>query len=112
MKNSDLKVKTNITDLENALSIYKNKDGNYIYNLNETVYLNIPTSRLEIYIPDHPSHWPLISYKLYNTTRLAWLLMKVNHIDAKDVFKIIPASMPIYYVNDVDVRTIIDNILN
>lgn len=44
-------------------------------------------------------HWPLISYIIYGTTRLAWLLMKLNNVDVKDMFTPKCASETVKYVN-------------
>lgn len=90
MKISDLDVNKDyllITDLENIFNIYKDNKENYFYNLNSTIYFNIPDEKLNKYICSYEMHWPLISYKLYETTRLAWFLMKLNNVQAKDVFK-------------------------
>ena len=75
-----------ITDLENMLHIYQDSKQNNYYNLNSTIYINVPPEYLNLYTCDCDSTWFLLSYKLYGTTRLAWLLMKLNKVKAKDVF--------------------------
>lgn len=87
-----------ITDFENLFNIYQDKKNNYFYNLNATLYLDIPDDKTLTYINDYDSQWPLLSYKLYGTTRLAWLLMKINKVQSKDVFKLIKAGETIKYV--------------
>ena len=58
-----------------------------MYNLNNALYINVDPSKLPEFICDHEMHWPLASYRIYGTTRLAWLLWKLNGIDASNVFK-------------------------
>ena len=79
-----------ITDMENFFSVFEDKRGNYVYNLNETIYVDAPDSLREYRCP-HTMHWPLISYKIYGTTRMAWLLLKLNNVSFRDTFK---AKMP------------------
>lgn len=61
-------------------------------------------------------HWTLISYKIYGTTRLAWLLLKLNNVQTKDIFKIINAGESIVYFPkeniDYIVTTLDENNLN
>ena len=87
-----------ITDFENILNIYQDSKGNYFFNLNNSLYLNIANDALLSYTNDYVSHWPLISYKIYGTTRLAWLLMKINNVEAKDVFKYVEIGTKIKYL--------------
>lgn len=35
-----------VSDLDNFFAIRKDKRGNYVYNLNETVYIDIPDDQL------------------------------------------------------------------
>lgn len=84
MKIRSIEPNIRITDLENFFNIFKDKRGNYVYNLNETLYLNI--GNLKEYKCDTKSFWPLISYKIYGTPRMSWLLMKVNNVNANEIF--------------------------
>lgn len=118
MKLSDLKREIpnyqsvyKFTDLENFFNIYE-KDNNYVYNLNSTLYLNIDESALQTYILKSDMFWPLISYKLYETTHLAWLLMKINNVQAKDIFNKLPASTKIKYVDTNTIQSIISQSFN
>lgn len=101
-----------VTDFENSLSIYTDKNNNYFFNLNSTIYLNISNEYLLTYVCDFELQWPLISYKLYGTTRLAWLLMKINNINIKDVFKTIPIGTKVKYLNQEKVSSLIADINN
>ena len=105
MKISDLDPNVRITDLENFFSIYEDKRGYYSYNLNETVYFNL--NNYLTYKLKTKAFWPLISYKLYNTTRLAWFLMKINNVKADDIFKPKLPGDEIKYVS----KEVIENIV-
>lgn len=99
-----------VGDLDNLFTVYRDKFGRYTANLNETMYLNIPKSELEIFIPDYDMHWTLISHKLYGTTRLAWLLIKLNTVTPISIFDKIPAGLPVYYLSTGNVQTILDQL--
>lgn len=55
-------------------------------------------------------HWPLISYKIYNSTRLAWLLWKVNNVSMIDTFKAKQPGDIIYYLPQDLVKSIVSDI--
>lgn len=95
-------------DLENALTVYVDKNNNYVFNLNETVNVVKPRNELETLIIEHPIHWSILSYKLYNTTRFAWLLLKINGISVKNMFSRIPAKTTVFYLSNSDVITIVN----
>lgn len=75
-----------ITDMENLFSVYQDRRGNYVYNLNETLYMDASDS-LQEYVCQCAMHWPMVSYKIYGTTRLAWLLVKLNKVGFADMFR-------------------------
>lgn len=100
------------TDLENFFNVYQDKNAYYFFNLNSTIYLDIPPERLKTFTCQHDMHWSIISYKLYDTVRLAWLLMKVNNITPDMVFSIVPAGAEIKYLDRSDVTTVIDALTN
>ena len=55
-------------------------------------------------------HWPSISYKVYGSTRLAWLLMKLNDIRDQNIFDQVKAGTRIRYLEyDRFVHTILSN---
>lgn len=98
-----------ITDFENMFHIYDDGKNNF-YNLNSTLYLNIPDEYLSEYICTHPMAWTTISYKLYLTTRLAWFLMKLNNVKATDVFKLKQPGDKIKYLNTEQVNSIVEQL--
>ena len=87
-----------ITDFENFFDVHEDKNQKYFYNLNSNLYFDVDKYLLPVYICDHPSHWPLISYKLYGTTRLTWLLWKINDVGPADIFKTKQPGDRIYYL--------------
>ena len=97
-------------DLENFFHIYQDKYDYFYYNLNSTLYLSIPPERLKTYVCQHDIHWPTISYNIYGTVRLAWLLMKVNSIIPSLSFKIVPAGSEVKYLDRSALATVIDSL--
>ena len=98
-----------ITDLENTFNIYADNHNDYAYNLNVTWYFKIPDEYFKTYACTCNMHWPLASYKIYGTTRLAWFLMKVNNIPASDVFKTLKAGSTVKYIDKEQLQTIIED---
>lgn len=97
-----------VTDLENSFKIHVDKNNNAVFNLNETVYFNFPGSMIKLYVLDHPLHWSTISYKIYNTTRLAWFLMKLNNVPLDRMFKKVFPSSSVFYVDKEHVQRILN----
>lgn len=97
MKPSELDTSLKITDLENFFSVHEDKRGNYVYNLNETLYLNADNA-CELYTLNHDAFWTTLSYILYDTTHLAWMLMKLNKVDGDHIFDIVKAGSKIKYL--------------
>ena len=76
-----------IHDLENMFDVFSDRKGNNVCNLNKSLYVAVDIDALPDFTCDYEMHWTLISYKIYGTTRLAWLLWKLNGVNAKDIFK-------------------------
>lgn len=95
-------------DFENSLNIYQDKDDFYFYNLNSTIYLDVPNEMLKSFVCQHDLHWPTISYHIYGTVRLAWVLMKLNNITPNIAFEIVPAGSVVKYLDRADITTLID----
>ena len=106
LKDDDSSVK--FTDLDNFFNIYQNPDAYFQYNINSTVYLDVPPSRLKTYVCQHDMHWPTISFNVYGTVHLAWVLMKVNNITPDIAFEIVPAGSEVKYLDRSDITTVID----
>lgn len=115
MKIKDLKFEDRdnwlkITDLETTFNVFLDSKDNYHYNLNQTLYFNIPEYYFQEFICTHDMHWPLISYKIYGTTRLAWILMKFNNVQTKDVFKKKLSGDKIKYISQEKMQDIISTL--
>ena len=89
-----------ITDLENIFSIYIDKNQNYVFNLNNTLFINVgDKNNLEKYLVNATLHWPTISYMIYGTTRLSWFLMKLNNVTTDDLFQPKEPGDIVYYLD-------------
>ncbi len=99
-KVENLPFKTKYSDLENMFNVHPDKFNNWAPNINETVYLDIHPESLLVYIPDHPIHWGLLSYKLYGTTRLTWLLLKINKVKPENLFDRLTPGIPVFYIDE------------
>lgn len=99
------------TDLENLFDISRDGLGRYRFNLNESLYLLVPEGALQTYTCKYEHmHWPLISYVLYGTTRLAWLLMKLNGVSVEDSFMPMSASDKVRYLDKSTLQYIIKSV--
>lgn len=97
------------TDLEQIFNVNIDKNGNFIFNLNSTLYLQVKDSDLLCYTTKTDTYdWPLLSYKIYGSTHFAWLLMKLNNITAKNVFNLIPAGTNIKCVSQDYIKAIMN----
>lgn len=107
---NDIKSLLKITDLENAFDVYVDKNLNNVFNLNKSIYITIDKGQLPVFQCKHAMHWTLISYHIYGTTRLAWLLWKVNNVKLEDTMKPqLPGSIIQYLPKDL-VNTIVSDI--
>ena len=70
----------------------------------------IPTSYFQYYRVMDRDTWPLISFKVYNTVELWWLLMKLNNV--LDPMFEPEKDTSIRYVSAGDVNTILQLIQN
>jgi len=67
---------------ENIFNVYTEEDGHYYYNLLQTVVIpdNLPAGYYDSYNVTYGDTWPFISYKVYNTPNLWWVILSVNNI--------------------------------
>lgn len=100
----------NIRDMENIFEIYRDKKNNYHYNLNSSIYFEFPRHSILTYTVTTPVQWSILSYKLYNSTRLAWLLMKINNVNPKNIMKKIYPGEKIKYISQEEIRPLVENI--
>ena len=83
----EIEEKLSATDLANIFNVYEDSklgDKNYTYNVNRTMHVtglqNPDNSLYEEYTAHKGDTWTGISYKYYGTTRLWWLICKMNDI--------------------------------
>lgn len=74
--------KLNSENLENIFNVYQDKNGAYFYNLLQTIEFpkNLPPNLFTVYTTKYGDTWPFISYKVYNTPNLWWLILIANNI--------------------------------
>jgi hypothetical protein len=95
---------------ENIFNVYSDSDVGYFYNLLKTVNFpsDISSDVYDIYVIEPKDTWPLISWKMYNSIFLWWVICSVNNI-------INPLNMPtpgteIKIVKTRYLQTILNNI--
>lgn len=101
-----------VTDFENFFNIYVADGKYYLYDLNSTLYISFKSSNIKEFILKTDAQWPLISYLIYDTTRLWWLLCKLNNINIKNIFDIQPTGKKILYMDKHDISNLLDIINN
>ena len=71
-------------NLANIFDVAKDSDGNYGFCVNKSVYVLDPDMMYSTYYTYYSvvtnDTWSLISYKVYGTIELWWLVCKVNQI--------------------------------
>ena len=76
--------------LENIFSIQQTENGEYYYNMLYTVNFsneNLAPYTYDVYTTNQGDTYTLISYKMYNTINLWWLVCSLNNINN-------PTSLP------------------
>lgn len=83
----ELQKYTSTYDLANLFTVHEcelNDTSSYVYDIMKTVYFDklddTPEAFYDHYVIKLKDTWPLISHKLYNTTKLWWMLLKLNSI--------------------------------
>ena len=99
MKIYDIDVKVDDNDFENFFQIYTDRKGNYSFNLNSTIYLSFSDDVYGHYTTKTDLFWTTISYNIYGTTRLAWLLMKLNDVKPESMFDVVKAATDVKYID-------------
>ena len=106
-KISKLDSSVKFLDFENFFEVYEDSRDQrrpYTFNLNSTLYLDgVPKNTKKI---THDMFWTTISYDIYETTRLWWLLMKVNNVTADKMFDVVPAGTDVRFLNKETVKEI------
>jgi len=68
---------------ENIFKLYKNNRGQYYYNINKTVVFpeNIDDTKISYITVKQKQAWTTISYHVYKTIELWWLICLLNKIE-------------------------------
>lgn len=66
----------------NIFNVYQDEDDRYYYNLLQTVVIpsNLPPGYYDDYNIVYGDTWPYISYKVYSTPNLWWVIASTNNI--------------------------------
>lgn len=99
--------------LENLFKVYTDANGNYFYNLlNTIVFPEEPDENIYYLwrIPSPNMPWTLISHQIYNTVELWWLLCSLNGIQNAVVFP--EAGTQIKVLMERYVSTVLQQIAN
>jgi len=67
---------------ENIFKMYKNKDSQYFYNLTKTISIpeDIDPGQIIYYRIRRKMPWTMVSFNIYNTIELWWLICLLNKI--------------------------------
>jgi hypothetical protein len=67
---------------ENIFDVFTDQDGYYYYNLLQSVVLpeNLPDSLFQTYVAIPGDTLPFISYKIFSTINLWWIICIANNI--------------------------------
>lgn len=78
-----------VENYENIFNVYEDNNKNYFYNILQTIQIpaELPLGYYEPYTVVYEDTWPFISYKLYKTPNLWWVITHANSI-------IDPTSIP------------------
>lgn len=79
---SDVSYSLSPQQYENIFNVYSDSDIGYFYNLLKTVNFpsDLSSDVYDIYVIEPTDTWPLISWKMYNSIFLWWVLCSVNNI--------------------------------
>jgi len=82
-----------IENYENIFNVFTEEDGRYYYNLLQTVAFpqNLPDGYFIDYNIVYGDTWPFISYKVYNTPNMWWIILFANNI-SNPINSIIPGT--------------------
>jgi len=67
---------------ENIFQVYQDDTGRYFYNLLQNIHIpdNLPGGYYNDYTIKYDDTWPLISYRVYETPNLWWIIVAANSI--------------------------------
>lgn len=83
MKQNNIKELPKLTteNYENIFDVFTDENDRYYYNLLQTIsFPNLPDGYFDAYNITYGDTWPFISYKIYNTPNIWWILLLANNI--------------------------------
>lgn len=97
---------------ENIFDVHEDADGFYYYNLLQTVEFptDLPANLYDTYSAVYGDTWPFVSYKLFKTTNLWWMLLLANGI-VNPTIQPTPGQQIKVPTNDV-IRAVLDQTSN
>ncbi len=86
---------------ERNLPLYQDADQRYFYNLLQTLSLptKLPLEYYGSYTIRYGDTWPLISYNIYGSTNLYWLVLEANKI-LDPTLPLIPGTDILFFIKD------------
>lgn len=107
---TDVTYSLNTQQYENIFNVYEDDDIGYFFNLLKTVNFpgDLDPNTYDYYIIEPNDTWPLISWKLYNSVLLWWLLCSVNQIQNPTELPVAGEKIKVLRVSYV--RNILNNI--
>lgn len=99
------------SNVANIFNVYLDQNGRYFYNLLNTVVIpeNIGRSLYTAVFPLPGEYLPQLSYRVYKTIDLAWLIAETNKIT--NMLEPLDPSTPVRILNDDVVRDILLRLL-
>lgn len=69
-------------NFENIFNVYTDESERYYYNILQNIALpdNLPDGYFTTYHTTYDDTWPYISYKLYETPNLWWIILPFNSV--------------------------------
>lgn len=96
--------------LENLFEVSLDANGNYFFNLTETVQFDddIPAELLGKFIVQGRLSWHNISYQIYGTTNLWWAILAINKTYSPMVLPEVGSA--IYFIEKSTLISILDKL--
>jgi hypothetical protein len=98
------------TNYENIFNLYLDENGRYYYNLLQSIIIpqNLPEGYYEEYDVEYGDTWPFISYKIYGSPNIWWIITDVNAI--RDATKLPEPGIKIKILKMEYVKSILNQI--
>lgn len=108
---ADSKIVLGPYNLANIFSQFKDKNGNYVFNINDSISIDLTDTSSTLYY-DHivaaKDTYHTISYRYYGTTRLWWLIAKMNNVT--DATKLPEKSTVLKVLNPAYINIVLSSI--